>query len=179
MTAPGYEEERKTLQIPAAVGKAGYLRVISALLDLLRVQQIVIAPGKVEYFRLRASDEPENPTDVELETLMPYSIIRNHPLDELIVAAPSNAAVAVGQLLTAVTLAGLRPAAFVTGPDTLLYRWYYSTTAQKLPKGSVFGVPLLVDPGIGGEALVVCAAYGPNAMLIDTVRSFKITMWGT
>lgn len=176
-TAPaGYIEERKSHQIPKAVGTAGYLRVLGAILALPRVQRIVVVPGSIEYVRYRAEDEPENPTDVELETLMPYSIIRNRPLDEL-APASQNAAVVIGQLFTAAALAGLSPAGLVTGHDTWLYRWYLGTTGSKLSRNSVFGTQLLVDPNLPGEALVLCAAYGPRAMLVDTVRSFKITMW--
>lgn len=177
-TPNGYVEERKSYKIPPAVGTAGYLRVLDAILQLARVQKISVTPGSIEYLRLRAEDEPEHSVEVELETLMPYSIIRNRPLDELVATSP-NAAVVIGQLFTAATLAGLHPAGLVTGADTWLYRWYHTTTGSKLAKGHVFGAPLLVDSNLPSETLVLCAAHGPYAKLVDTVRSFKITMWSS
>jgi hypothetical protein len=169
-----YIEERKEQEVPNASGVAGYLEVVRGVLELPRVQEIIIRVGKVSWHRFKKPDEPERNLEVDLETLMPYGVIRSHDVVE--VPAVDNAAATLGLLFTKAHLDGLNPIALVSGPGTFLHSWYRATTSLVLPRQSAHGVDLLLDPNIGEEALILCTGFGKRAALVDTVRSYKTTM---
>lgn len=169
-----YIEERQELDVPSATGIEGYLSVVRSILSLPRVQEITIKIGKVRWQRFKKPDEPDRNLEIDLDTLMPYGVIRNHEVHEYV--ALENAAAALGALLTQAHTDGLNPIAWVSGPNSLLYAWYKETTGMNLPKDSAHGIDLLLDPNIGQEALILCTGFGKRAALVDTVRSYKITM---
>lgn len=169
-----YIEERNELDIPGATGIDGYLSAIRNVLELPRVQGLEVLIGKIRWRRFRRPDEPERNVEVDLDTLMPYSIIRTRDIVE--VTAAATAAVALGQLFTRAHVDGLNPIALVTGPQTHLHQWWLTSSDVELPVDSVYGLDLLRDPHIGPEALVLCAGFGKRAALVDTIKSYKITM---
>lgn len=172
---PNWEEERKRYDIPKAAGKAGYFKVLDTVFDLPRVQEVNIVPGAVSYFRFKKSDEPENNADVDLDTVLPYSIIRSRPLIELSPVS-ENAAVVIAQMFAKAQIDGYNPVAFAGGHEIVFRRWHGKTTGVVLQEGEAYGLPFLVDQNLPIEALFMCAAFGKRASLIDTVQSYKVTM---
>lgn len=169
-----YIEERREQAVPGATGIDGYLAVVRDVLSLPRVQEITVKVGEVRWRRFKKPDEPDRNLEVDLETLMPYGVVRSHEIQELM--STDNAAVCLGAVLAQAHIDGLNPIAWVSGPGTLLHGWYKATTGMLLPKDSVHGFDLLLDPNIGQEALILCTGFGKRAALVDTVRSYKITM---
>jgi hypothetical protein len=174
---PTYEEEERTVEIPKAAGIKAYLAVLDEILSLPMVDTvtIVVTPGFVRYHRFKKPDEPEKLVGLDLATLLPYAVIRSHELLEI---QPSTriAAVAIAQMLAQAHLDGLNPIAFVCGHDPTLRKWHASTTGIVLPANEMYGLPLLCDNQLPQEALFLCAAYGKNAALVDTHKSYKITI---
>lgn len=172
---PSYEEETNSFEVPKAAGRAGYFRVLDKLFELRRVQEIIITTGKVSYRRYRAHDEPEQEVEVDLTSLLPYSVIRSHEVTEILPAS-DNAAVVVAQMFAQVHMDGLNPVAFASGHEVTFRQWHANTTRVMLPSGEAYGLPFLVDTQLPTESLLLCAAYGRRAALVDTVRSYKIAI---
>lgn len=169
-----YIEERQELEVHSATGIEGYLSVVRSILSLPRVQEINIKVGKVRWHRFKKPDEPDRNIEVDLDTLMPYGVIRSHEVQERRPVA--DAAASIGAILAQAHIDGLNPIAWVSGVGTLLHGWYQDSSGLLLPKDSVHGFDLLLDPNIGSETLILCTGFGKRAALIDTVRSYKITM---
>lgn len=172
---PNYEEETKTLEVPAGTGVAGVLRTVEAILQLGRVQEVVLKTGKATYTRLRKPDEPERVVDLELETLMPSHVVRGSVLRELDLKS-LNAAVAVGQLFLQASVDGMNPVAFVSGTTSELWAWYEATTKLTTSREEFYGVPFYADANIPDEVLVLCCAQSRRAAMIDVTHSYKITI---
>lgn len=171
-----YVEEQKTIDVPPATGVPGYLKVIAGILERPRVQEIVLSKtGKITYRRFRGEDEPDAPLEVELESLMPFAVIRNSLLEELPLIG-NNAAIAVSQLFTKAHMDGMSPLVFASGPGSLFFAWHARTTSVVLAKTDCYGLPFLPDPELPNEALFLCAGYSRRSTLPDTVRSYKITI---
>jgi hypothetical protein len=174
---PTYEEEERTIEIPKAAGIKAYLTVLDEILSLPMVDTvtIVVTPGFMRYHRYKKPEEPERLVGTDLSTLLPYAVIRNHDLLEI---QPSTniAAVVIAQMLAQAHLDGLNPIAFVCGNEPNLRKWHASTTGIVLPSNEMYGLPLLCDNQLPQETLFLCAAYGRNAALVDTAKSYKITI---
>lgn len=175
MAEPQYIEDGETIEIPPAAGVAGYVRVFQAILELPRVQRVEVVPGKIEYVRF-VKDGERRPIEVDLETVLPYGIIRNRPVIELVMDELMSAAVALGQMFAQVHMDGMFPIALVAGVGTLLHTWYANTTGVVQPSGSVHGLPVLLDRHLGVETLVMCAGNTPKAPMVDTACSYKTTI---
>lgn len=169
-----YIEERQEQEVPSAAGVEVYLAVVRSVLSLPRVQEVVIKVGKVRWHRFKKPDEPDRNLEIDLDTLMPYGVIRTHEVQEL--RPLPDAAASIGAMLAQAHVDGLNPIAWVSGPGSLLHSWYQDTSGLLLPKDSVHGFDLLLDPNIGHETLILCTGFGKRAALVDTVRSYKITM---
>ena len=151
------------------------MRVFQAILELPRVQRVEVVPGRIEYMRFVREGE-HAPIEVDLETVLPYGIIRNHPVIELLMDEHMSAAVALGQMFAQVHMDGLFPIALVSGTNTLLYTWYATTTGAVQPVGTMHGLPVLLDRNLGEETLVMCAGSAPKAPMVDTYCSYKTTI---
>jgi len=172
---PAYVEEIKEFVVPKATGRAGYFRVLDTLFDLAKVQEILITPGKINYRRFRKEDEPEKEVGVELDSLMPYAVIRSHECTEVLPSS-TNAAIVIAQMFAQVHMDGLNPIAFASGHELTFRQWHAESTKVMLPSGEAYGLPFLVDQQLPTESLVLCAAYGRRAALVDTTRSYKIAI---
>lgn len=172
---PTYEEETKSIEVAKATGRTGYFKVLERLFDMRRVQKIVITAGKVTYLRHRYPNEPEQEVEVDLETLMPYAIIRSREVTEILPAS-DNAAIVISQIFSQVHMDGLNPVAFASGHDLTFRQWHAHTTKVMLPSDESYGLPFLTDLQLPTESLFLCAAYGRRAALVDIVRSYKVTM---
>lgn len=174
---PTYEEEEKVIEIPRAAGIKAYTAVVERILALPMVKSVVIriTPGSITYSRFKHPDEPEANVGMDLESLMPFAIIRSHELMELSPSA-SIAAVVIAQMLAQAHLDGLNPVAFCSGHDLTLRKWHVHTTGIVLAKDEMYGLPFLSDRQLPTEALFLCAAYGRNAALVDTTKTYKVTI---
>jgi hypothetical protein len=172
-----YEEVRESVDVPKNAGVQGFLKTVEGILRLPRVQEIRIdARGKVDFRYFLREGEQHKPLEMDFETLLPYSIIRNNKVVELVDVDP-NAAVAVGQLFDLAAADHLFPVAFVGGPGSLFWQWYETTTAIHLAaREELYGVPFLSDRALEDYVLVLCAAYTRSAALIDTQRSYKLVI---
>jgi hypothetical protein len=170
-----YREISETLDVPIGTGVDGFLKVIGEILRLRRVQEVKIdARGKVSYLRYAREGEPDKPLDVDLETLMPYAVLRNNKLQELPVA--DDAAHAVGQLFHAAGQDGLFPIAFIGGTNSMFFKWYKQTTGIELKDDNVYGLPFLVDRKIEDYMLFLAAGYARYNHLADLQKAYKIVI---
>jgi hypothetical protein len=172
---PSYIEETKEIEVPPASGIPGYLKIIESVLERPRIQEVVLAKGRITYRRFRREDEPSEVSDIEFDDIMPAAVIRNSQLEELKLLS-DNAAVAVSQLFTKAHMDGVNPIALVGGGKSLFFPWHTKTTSVVLAQQECYGLPFLSTPAIPDEALILCAAYERRAHLPATVRSYKITI---
>lgn len=172
---PSYVEEKQDIEVPPATGVAGYLKVITDILERPRVQEVLLVKGKISYRRFRKDDEPESLLEIDLQTLMPSAVIRASTLEELRLYG-DNAAVAMGQLFSKAHMDGMNPIALVSGPSPHFFAWHAKTTSIVLAADECYGLPFLRDPIIPDESLIMCTAYSRKALLPDTVRTYKITI---
>jgi hypothetical protein len=173
---PIYEEEHKSVEVPQGTGIPGLLKAVSKVLELPRVQNINIdKDGKVTYKRFRKPEEPDQNLDIDFDTLMPWQVVRAHPVTEVNIVS-INAAVVVGQLFSQSSMDGYNPVAFVASPSTKLWTWYTSTTTLVTNREELHGLPVYADQRMPEEALVLCVAYGRRAAMVDVVKSYKITI---
>ncbi len=170
-----YEEEKKTVEVDPATGVPGLLKMVERILELGRVQQVVIERGKVSYARFKRPDDQGHELAVDLASLMPHAVIRNSQLVELKVET-DNAAVVVGQLFARAYMDGVAPVALTSGTNSLFHFWHTQTTKIVLPHDSCYGLPFVQDNQLPNEALFLCAAYSRYGKLVDVVRSYKITI---
>lgn len=173
---PNYDEETKQIEVPKGTGAPGLLKAVASVLELSRVQSITIdSIGVVKYTRLRKAGEPEVNVDQDFDSLMPWQVIRAHDITE--VQLPStNAAVVIGSMFSQANIEGYNPVAFVGNPSTRLWHWYTSTTKVVTNRDEFYGLPFLSDRQVPEEALVLCAAYGRRASMVDVVKSYKISI---
>lgn len=172
-----YEEVRESVDVPRDTGVQGFLKTVEGILKLPRVQELHIdSRGKVDFRYFVQKGEQRKPLEIDFDSLLPYSIIRNSKLTEL-VDVSLNAAVGLGQLFDMAAADHLFPVAFVGGTQSLFWQWYEVTTAIGLAsREEVYGVPFLVDRALEDYVLVLCAGYTRSAALIDTQRSYKLVI---
>jgi len=175
--AEKYEEIRESLEVPKNTGRQGFLRAIEEILTLPRIQDINIdARGKVTYRYSLREGERRREVKPDFDSLLPYAIVRNAEVREL-VEPDANAAVAVSQLFDLASADHLFPTAFVAGPDTLFWKWYTeSTCIELLSQEEFFGLPVLSDRYVEDYVFILCAAYTRGAPLSDTQRSYKLVI---
>lgn len=174
---PSYIDERKTVEVPSNTGVAGYLKVIGEILELPRVQKVVLDIGSISYQRFRKDDEPERIVGQDLESLRPAAIIKNRTVTE-IKAASDNAAIVVAQLFAQATMDGYNPVAFVSGLHTMFWSWHARSTGLMLNKKEAYGLSFYGDQMLPDEALILCVSYGRRAAMVDVVHSYKVTIPG-
>lgn len=171
-----YEEKTATLEIPKGTGLEGFLRAIREILLLGRVQELhVDVRGKISY-RYFAREGDTTTLDVDFESLMPYAIVRNGVVVEVIPWG-ANAAVILGQIFARAAADHVYPVAWVGGAQTTFWHWFERTTGiANAITDELCGLPFLRDRMVEDSVLLLCTAYGRHAALIDTQRSYKILM---
>ena len=174
-----YEERKGSVEVPKNVGIRGFLAAIETILKLPRVQRIEIdARGKIEYKHFVRAGEEVVALDFEdtFDALMPYAIIRNGTVVEL-VAPDQNAAVAMGQLFSMVAADHLHPVAVVGGAKSSFWNWYERSTGLKLAnEEAVYGLPFLTDHLVEDNVLILCAGFARNGTIADTQKSYKLVI---
>lgn len=174
---PTYIDEQKTIEVPSNTGVEGYLKVVGEILELPRVQKVVLEIGSISYRRFRKEDEPERNVGQDLETLQPAAVVRSHPISE-IKASSDSAAVVVAQLFAQAAMDGYNPVAFVSGLHSMFWSWHARSTGLVLNKKEAYGLAFYGDQQLPDEALILCAAYGRRASMVDVQCSYKVTIPG-
>jgi len=172
-----YEEKNETIEIPIGTGVEGFLRALREILQLGRIQEVHIdARGKISYKRFAREGETPQPLDLDFESLMPYAIVRNGYVEEVI-PSTTNAAVVLGQLFARAAADHVYPVAWVAGANTTFWSWLTKSTGLAgSVRDELYGLPFLQDHMLEDSVLLLCAAYGRRAAISDTQRSYKILM---
>lgn len=172
-------EHVEELEVPKNSGKEGFLSTVRAILKLPLVQRIVIEPTKVTVTRFVDPNKPIVPVEIDFEGLLPYSVIRNCEKVKEVpdTHVPASLHTAVFSLFTCAQKDRLFPLAFVTGADTVLYKWVYQATGvEPEDDDPLFGVPVYRDRQIEDTQLYLCAGRSRGGALVDTVRAYKFLM---
>lgn len=173
-----YRKREDSVDVPKNTGTQGFLRTVEGIIRLSRVQQITIdAKGRVSWTRFVREEEEDTPgLRVDFGDLAPWAIVRNRQVEELIVQG-ADAALALAMILETASLDGLYPAAFVSGANTIFYKWFEQTTNYRpRSNGRLMGLPFYLDRHAPDTALILCAAYEATLQLSDTERAYKIEM---
>lgn len=171
MNEPSEVEER--VEVPRNTGVPGFLRTLEGILKLPRVQNVVIdARGGITYKRVRYPDERAS-LQVNYELLQPSAIIRHADVVELPMEGE-----ALEQVHAAFEQAALERAETVAwilgdGGSLVLKRW---CPALSVCNDRLLGLPVFVDSGVSGNALILALAHTPRAYLVDCHRFYKIVM---
>lgn len=173
-----WQEVTDVVEVPKNTGLDGFLQVIRSYLKTPRVQDITIdARGKVSIRRfVRPADSDRN-VGVDFASLAPSGIVRNTEVEEVVMYEGVSAAVALGSLLDRVSTDKLKPLAFMTGANSVLWDWYKMTTGVRLrDKGNLHGLPLHTDRLLPDTVLILVVGYGKDAALVDARASYKLEM---
>jgi len=170
-------EVSQSVEIPKNTGVEGFVVTIRELLRRPRIQEILIdAKGKVSYKRL-VSDGEEDPINIDLETVTPYSLISNATLEEMLLPPHLPAATVIGRMFDRFAIDQVYPLAFVSGIGTIFWEWYRVTTKAALhSRSSIFGLPLVLDRHIPETALILCGSSARSTSLVDTTIALKLEM---
>jgi hypothetical protein len=170
-----YQEHSQSVEIPKGTGIEGFLRAIREILALPRLQEIHIdARGKVSYKYFLREGEEERTLALEFDSLMPYAIVRNGVVQEVL-SNSTNVGVVLAQMFARAAADHMYSVAWVAGANTTFWRWFDASMGFKhASQDDLFGLPFLRDRMVEDSVLILCTAYGPRAALTDTQRSYKI-----
>lgn len=178
----GLTEYQDTVDVPLGTGVDGLLRTIKGILRLGLVQYVHLeSPGRITYMRYLKPKEEPVPIKIDFTTLMPSQVIRRAlKLTELEVAPTMAASTALGTLFKRVYIAGAYPIQFALHPKSHFWEWHERSTGVSLEdvQDSLYGVPVVFDEALPEEALFLCAAYSPEATMVDCQFAFKLNIPG-
>lgn len=173
--ATDYVQHDEEIDIPKGTGIEGFLETIRQVLKLPRVQDIRIdARGKITYSFFLRNGEAKQALGVSFAELMPYAIVRNADVRELLLVN-DNAAVALLQLFRQASIDHVFPVAFVTGAGTTVWDWYEASTQMKAEmRDELLSLPLLRDRMCPDDVLLLCTAFRAGDPLGATQKVYKI-----
>jgi hypothetical protein len=168
----------KTIEVPKNTGPDGFMVAVKSIIRIPRVKSIEInAKGVITYSYYKIEGSPDAPMSVEFETVTAAAVIRNTDTIEIQYPQDEPAPLIICRMFRAVRVAGLVPIQFVSGVGTSIWEWHASSGMDISDvRDELYGLPLVLDPHIPDEALVLCAGYDKNSTMIDAVRSFKAAM---
>lgn len=173
-----FELTTSTIDVPKNTGIEGFVHTVRSILKLPKIQKITIsAKGGITYERYVAEDE-QKAISVDFAGVEPYHLIRNAPkqIEELVLGS-TNAATILAAMLDRATSEQLKPIAFVTGANTVLWRWYQQTTGFSLVSSeAICGLPVYFDRYVPDSALILSATLVKDGAMIDTYKSYKVEM---
>lgn len=171
-----YVERTDTIEVPKNTGLPGLFRVLGEMLnEIPRVKEILIkSSGQVRYTWYIPVGATEKALQVHFEDLRPYSVIRNTHLEEVVPKLPH---MVLSSLFLACDRDRLYPICFITGAETLLWRWMASAFGSEYGQTeSIYGYPLLTDKNVPDDALILCASFARTNQLADTYRCYKVLL---
>ncbi len=170
-------DQAETIEVPRGAGIEGFIRVLRGIWKLPRVKHIEIEKGKISYTQAMQPDDPFVALKVDLDTVMPHTVIRNGGVVRELDTPLDNASHAIALAFRRVTLDRLVPIAFVGSATSIVWDWHHKTTGIELPTvEELYGLPFFDDPHIEDWTLFLCASTERDAALIDTQRTYKILM---
>lgn len=174
---PEYRKVTASIDVPKGTGVAGCIELVRGILSKSRVQEVIIKAGNISYSRFIREGEHEDPLQIDLSTLMPYHVIRNAELEELVCSADDAPVMVLGMLFSITSTERLNPIAFACSPVLGLNDWLKKgENFLEVKNGELFGLPVLLDQNIPDDALILCTGYQRRGELIDTVKSFKVAI---
>lgn len=171
----------ETIEVPKETGVAGLLRLFEEVVRLKRVVEVHVlahrSPVKVTYKRFAAEDEPDKPLAIDLESLSPYSVLRNGEIKEFD-GGTGPAAVVIAHLFREVSLMGLWPTALVGGRASRFWDWHKETMGMvpSQTREDAYGLPFLTDRQIEDNTLLLAASYDRTSTIIDAQRAYKLLL---
>ena len=178
-----FEQVSGVVDVPRNTGTEGFIQLIRSILKLGHVQDIhVTANGKVsyKYLAVKSADRPEFNPEQLFERASPSCVVRNSTLVEVRVDERKSSVETLVLVTRSAQLDGVVPNAWVTGANTLLFKWLPSRSnisAEQLQPGTIlFGLPIYRDRMLPDESLILCASPCAGADLVDTTHAYKIAM---
>lgn len=171
-----FEEHTDSVTIPKNTGLAGLLATIKSLLEEIpRVKELRLTQAGVLHYTWYAPvGALERTPRIAFEDLQPYAVIRNNQVQE--VAVPSQALL-LFSLFMECQQDRLYPICLVVGAETIFWRWLQAVTEMRVPtNSSMFGYPVLADPNVPDDVLILCSAYARSSHIEDTYRAYKALM---
>lgn len=169
-------DQTDAIEVPRGAGIDGIIKVVREILRRPRVKRVEIEKGKISFTQAIQPDNPFEPLKVDLDTVMPHTIIRNSDVREIEVPI-DNAAHAIALMFRRATLDRLVPIAFVGSSNSVVWVWHERTTHIELPTSDeLYGLPFFDDPQVEDATLFLCASTERDASLIDTQKTYKILM---
>jgi hypothetical protein len=165
-----YREVQNTITVPKGAGVEGYLEAIRKILRRPRVQDVHLkSDGTITYKRFALEEEPEDPITTELETLLPYHILRNITVEEIVYPPDEDVDWAVRKMFTNAAADGLTPIGFTSGSMTPIGGlWTQNST--------LYGYPLWIDSNIPSEVLILFGGYTMDSSLLGARKAYKILL---
>src|SRR5690606_24051980 len=116
---------------------------------------------------------------VDFSQVSPFSLIRNRPINEVIIPDDGLAPEVVAMLFDIVARERMNPIAFVCGTATRLWQWYEGT-ADAIPtrRDTLFGLPLRHDRNVPDSVLLLCAGLAQFGTMVDLRMTLKIEIPG-
>lgn len=175
---PDYHIVKKRVEVPRSAGVEGFLLVVRKVLTLPKVQSLAVtATGQVTYEQAVRSDEDLLDWEADFSSVLPWTVISNGQVDELVLPPDSLASYSLCRLFERAHLEQLFPVALVSGTPTTFWEWHASegllTTS---PRDAAYGLPFLTDERCPPDTLLLCAAYTRSNAMIDVRRSFKLQL---
>lgn len=171
-----YHPVRKSIDVPRGAGVDGFILAIEKILTKRNIKNINIsANGKINYERMICEGEPEEDFEVDFTTVTPWAVLRNTNLVEVKLIS-DNAAVSIAQLFQEMARDLLNPIGFAISQSSTFRKWHTRTTSLVLDTDQLYGLPILYDPLIPQDVLVLCAGFGRQARLVDTKKAYKLTI---
>ncbi|WP_394831795.1 hypothetical protein LVJ94_35295 [Pendulispora rubella] len=170
-----YMPVEETIEIPKGTGVEGFMHAVRAALRRPRLQEVRIdARGKITITHFLRQGEERAPLEIDFEALMPYAVVRQGEVVE-IMPKSTHAATVVGEMFAAAARDHLCPVAWVASPASHLWRWYEGATAIALA-GDFHGLPVLPDRLVEDNVLLLSAGYGRQATFAEIQKSYKIVI---
>ena len=170
-----YIEHDDVVHVPKGAGARYFLDVVENLLKKVpRISSILInAVGEVRYSWYAPEDAPKPSLGLQLETITPYSIIRNSKVMELEYAMGLPAPYNVATMFVELTRDELYPLAFVVGSEERLRAWHHE---PRMDGEMFYGVPLIISADLPKEVIILCGGMAPGGALTDTYKCYKMVM---
>lgn len=166
----------RTLQVPKATGVQGFLRTIERVLTVPRLRSMHVShTGQVSYEALVPEEVKDLPVlDVELESLLPSQLLRNIETAEYLPKEGSTPTDQVVGTILQVLAAGLFPCRWLCADLRTVHKW--SGLVPSVADEDLLGFPVMEDPGLPREALILLGAVLRGAALVDSSLAVVLSM---
>lgn len=166
------------IKVPPGAGIDGFLKAIKEVLQLRRVQGVHISPTGMITVEHYVPDELDKrpATHIDMTDVTPgYAIQHVAAMHEVAYTFGSNAAEVICRMFGDADCDDLVPFAFVIGTASKLWDWH-AKTSRTINRGSFYGLPLIEDPTIPDDILVMCTSYERSSTFAEIINTYKIAL---